>query len=115
MTGRLDRIEENLEDITPILASAATYAEAANRRVDQLQADRQMLMSYHQATQSQVNALASQITAIAALSNADRTAEAQAREEFRQQMLGLQQETRRLLETLATLIKPEPPNGESHE
>lgn len=73
-------------------------------------------------SQEQINALAAQVNALSALmtaniaqSNAFLATEQRERSEFRQQMLGLQSETRNILMELADLRRQQRGNGSGQQ
>lgn len=102
--------DEEFDTMKEILASAASYAESAHRNIDALRAEVSAAVAAQRNTQLQLNALASQFTAFVAQVTADRAAETQSRDEFRQQMIGLQTESRNILKFLMER-QSQPGNG----
>lgn len=122
---RLDRIERILEAI------ASNQLEERDRRLElredleilyqrqqQFQDELEAFRLRQEQTQSQVDITTAQLQTLSAEISilqsqwiANYAAEAQARTEFRQQMLGLQAETRNILREMADLRRQERRNG----
>jgi len=93
---RLDRVERILEAI------ASNQLEERDRRLE-FREDLEVLYQRQEQSQTQLDVLTAQVNAYVVQSNASLAAEAQARAEFRQQMIGLQTEVRNILRELADL------------
>ena len=107
---RLERVERILEAI------ATNQLEERDRRLE-LREDLEILYQRQQMTQLQLDALVAQVNAYVVQSNATMlqlnvglAGEAQARAEFRQQMIGLQMEVRNILRELADLRRQQGDN-----
>lgn len=103
---RLDRVERILEAI------ASNQLQERDRRLE-FREDLEILYDRQQLTQAQLDAFAAQVNAYVVQSNATLlqlsaglSEEAQARAEFRQQMVGLQTEVRNILRELAAMRRP---------
>ena len=96
---QLDRLGEKVETLVTAQANTQTQLDRLDEKVE-------TLVTTQANTQLQLDALASQFTAFVAQGTADRAAEAQARDEYRQQMSGLQAESRNLLRLLMERQNP---------
>jgi hypothetical protein len=93
---RLDRVERILEAI------ASNQLEEGDRRLE-FREDLEVLYQRQEQSQAQLDAITAQVNAYVVQSNTSLAAEAQARAEFRQQMIELQTEVRNILRELADL------------
>ncbi len=60
-TERLERVENDLDVVRQLLTSAATYAESANRKIDQLSTKVDQLTTSQDRTQSQLDQLTGRV------------------------------------------------------
>lgn len=91
--SQLDSLGDKVETLVTAQGSTQTQLDCLDEKVE-------TLVTAQANTPLQLDALASQFTAFVAQGTADRAAEAQARDDYRKQMLGLQAESRNLLRLL---------------